>query len=175
VILTYETGTMSIRDAYQQHGVETYYRDLGQTYTNPHAARVMTHIQRWSHLDLNDTLDLCCGTGIVTQELLALDFTNIIGCDPFLHEIYRETTGCECYQRDFKQLSKGAEWKHRNIICSFGLHLCPTSLVPNLCWSLSQIARRLIIIGCGKKPQVVHYQVTDEWYYGRVLSRVCEL
>ena len=47
--------------------------------------------------------DLCCGNGLVTK-LLDRNIRSIKGIDPYMATQYREQTGKECFELDFKQI-----------------------------------------------------------------------
>lgn len=87
---------------------------------------------------------------------------------------YREQTGKECFELDFKQMSQNINLpKVNTIVCSFALHLCPESLLPNVLYNLSQLAQQLVIITPNKKPNITQFwEMTDEIVQERVRLRI---
>jgi len=145
---------MSIREIYKSIGVEAFYSG-GMRYENPHAREVETLIRN-NHitLPLENVLDLACGTGLVTSSLKTLGYQEVIGLDPFLSEEYTAQTGRTCYRMSFKDIINYGlpEQKFSCIICSFALHLCKYSMLPNLLWRLSERSNALVVISPSKFP-----------------------
>ena len=146
----------SIRDIYSEIGVETYY--LTMPYSNPHEKEVIKLLtENHQLLNLSNVLDLCCGDGLITTTLSNLGYNNIIGCDPFLFESYKNKTGKLCFQKSFLDIAKyGIPFlrtqKYSCIICSFGLHLCEPSLLPILLHWVSCATHQLVVIAPSKHP-----------------------
>jgi hypothetical protein len=153
---------MSIRSIYASIGVEVFYSS-GMAYENQHARQVEDLIRR-NHLalQLESVLDLACGNGLVTSSLQSLGYSNIIGIDPFLNTEYTKRTGCICHKLSFKDIiTKGFDYNFSCIICSFALHLCDKSMLPNLLWRLSDISNKLVIISPSKFPIIGKPHVED--------------
>lgn len=149
---------MQIRNQYSQFGVEKFYQDNAETYENPHEPIIHAHLNsciRDKSLKNGRILDLCCGTGQVTKLLQKNGFRNIEGIDPFTNLEYQKRTGCVAYNFDFKYIAtKGLPKQYDTIICSFALHLCPESLLPQVLWQLGESCKTLIILSPNKKPEI---------------------
>jgi len=142
----------SIRGYYESLGVDRYYAIHGSEYRNPHEQQVRTLLQQAEEEGLigNKVLDLCCGSGEVTCALPGHDIT---GVDPYTSEAYRKRTGKECLPLSFLDIAQGrlqGQWD--TIVCSFALHLCPESLLPQVLWQLRQVATTLVVITPHKRP-----------------------
>jgi predicted nicotinamide N-methyase len=148
-------------------GVDNYYSS-NINYQNPHAPEIIELIKR-NHLTLSlkRVLDLACGTGLVTTTLQKLGYSEIIGIDPFLYKEYTISTGCKSYNMSFKDIVRdGIQNDFSCIICSFALHLCERSLLPDLIWRLSERSDSLIVISPSKfpiigKPEVENFSLTS--------------
>jgi hypothetical protein len=102
-------------------------------YNNPHSKK-FNHIicQILKHIQLNNhvILDLSAGSGEITKELQkVLTLKNdIIGCDPYLFEQYKQLTNLKCHKYKFDDIihNKAIDFpKYFGIIfCSYALHLC---------------------------------------------------
>ena len=141
----------SIRNNYEKFGVDNYYKNNADTYKNPHIETIESLVGEIAN-DLKGLkiLDLCCGSGEITN---ILRDENIVGLDPYTFEVYEKRTGKYCYPFSFKDIAVGKlTEKFDAIICSFGLHLCEKSLLRTVLWQLSVIAETLIIITPNKNP-----------------------
>lgn len=149
---------MQIRNQYQKLGVAGFYKENSETYENPHEPIIHSHLEqliRSKMIKQGSILDLCCGTGQVTTFLKSKGFRDITGIDPYTNIEYQKRTNCRAYNFDFKYIAqKGLPRKYDTIICSFALHLCPESLLPQVLWSLSQSCETLILISPNKKPVI---------------------
>jgi hypothetical protein len=149
----------AIRAAYQQYGVEGFYRRFGGSYRNPHeqAIRAALHavVARW-HLPLDRVLDLACGSGEVTLALRELGCGAIDGVDPYTYQAYAERTGQPAERLTFEQIAEGAlnGRSYATIVCSFALHLVAISRLPALAMQLSQIGEVLLLLTPHKRPQL---------------------
>lgn len=149
---------MQIRNEYNKIGVEAFYKKNADTYENPHEPIIHSHLnQLIKNKTINNgrILDLCCGTGQVSLFLKKQGFRNIEGVDPFTNMEYQKRTDLKAYSFDFKYIAtKGLPKQYDTIICSFALHLCPESLLPQVLWQLSEATKTLIIISPNKKPDI---------------------
>lgn len=168
---------MSIRLQYASMGIDEYYKNHAREYVNPHLSIIHSHLT--NHFKTGDRnqaiLDLCCGGGEVTSFLSELGYNNIIGCDPFTHEVYRENTGLECLTQDFKSLAaSGLDKRFDTVVCSFAMHLCPPSMLPMVLYNLSTICDKLLIITPNKKPFIrdESFIFEGEIIFERVYSRL---
>lgn len=87
---------------------------------------------------------------------------------------YVEQTRKKCFDYDFTQLSQNANLpKVDTIVCSFALHLCEKSLLPNVLYNFSLIADKLIIITPNKKPEInLFWTLENETIQDKVRFRV---
>lgn len=146
---------MNIREQYTIHGVDRFYANYADEYVNPHHRQIACLLTRQIRDFDRSTrfLDLCCGSGIVTEILQSKQFENIDGCDPFLYRQYESNTNRKCFTYNFVDISQGCLTNDYDVVvCSFALHLCPTSLLPQLTYQLSRIAPKLIVISPSKYP-----------------------
>jgi hypothetical protein len=171
----------SIHDAYLACGPEKYYRDLGHAYRNPHESIIADLIDQivptWP-IDCSYVLDLAAGSGEVTLQLLKHDpAMQIDAIDPYTFPAYEHRTGRTCQRLNFQELASGAlrEKSYSLVVCSFALHLVEPSRLPGLCWELSQIAPRLLILTPHKRPELrpdFGWQLTHQIIHHRVRARL---
>lgn len=165
----------AIRNQYAKVGVENYYQTNANSYKNQHEGIITELIQESTEIiDYgNSVLDLCCGNGLATK-VLEQKVQHIVGNDPYMHKQYTEQTNQFCYKYDFKQLSQACPIeKVDTIICSFALHLCDESLLPNVLYNLSLMADTLVVITPNKKPQInMFWDLQNEIVQDRVRLRV---
>jgi SAM-dependent methyltransferase len=143
---------MSLRQHYEQFGVDKYYIDHSDKYVNYHYDQVKDLLIKNEYIN-GSILDLCCGNGEVTQVLQDLGHTNIKGCDPYTYQHYIDKTKKECYQYNFVHIMNNKlNEKFDTIICSFAMHLCP---IKDLSFMISNLTfNKLIIISPHKRPNL---------------------
>lgn len=143
----------SIRHKYQELGVEEFYKTQGNDYVNPHKDKLTKTVKIISNLwelDLNNSLDLCCGSGEITS---VLDCSE--GNDPYTYESYIKNTGKPCMTHTFDDIMHGKLTKQYNmIICSYALHLAEPSKLPQIIYQLSRICNQFLLISPHKKPEI---------------------
>lgn len=147
----------SVRDAYSVLGVEDFYKVIGNDYENPHLDDIKRSMEKITSYDLDFTnvLDLACGLGEVTNILSEKGIKNIEGCDPYLYNEYQNRTGKKCLKMTFEDIARnGLVNKYSSIFCSYAMHLCDKSSLPNLLWNLSMSCDNLVIISPNNKPTV---------------------
>jgi 2-polyprenyl-3-methyl-5-hydroxy-6-metoxy-1,4-benzoquinol methylase len=153
------TDPPSIREEYERHGAENFYRESGREYRNPHEAQIAEvvdeSLRRW-RLDLSNVLDLAAGSGEITLALRDHGVKKITGIDPFTFEAYQERAGAPAERITFEKIAKGALAKRRYslIVCSFAMHLCEKSRLPALAIQLSMICPTLLILTPHKRPTI---------------------
>lgn len=146
---------MNLREYYQADSIENYYKNVGIGYINYHHQDIKSSLEIIKKSLHGNILDLCCGTGLVTS---CLDDFSVSGCDPYLHEQYKFYTGKECLKYSFKDIINGKlDGWYDIIICSFALHLCEKSMLPNLLFQLSRITNKLIIISPSDALEIKDY------------------
>jgi len=160
-------------------GVQAFYERTGSRYRNPHepAVREALHqsLVRWQP-DLNNVLDLACGSGEATLALRQTGCTNITGMDPYTGSAYFERTGQNAEALTFEQISTGliSDRRYSLIVCSFALHLVAESRLPLVAYQLSLIAPALLILTPHKRPILRAewgWQIVDELIVDRVRAR----
>lgn len=147
----------AIRNLYEAHGAEAYYRDHPEEYANPHFPQIEALLQANFHrLDCSaGVLDFSAGGGEATLSLRKFGVENCTGCDPFTFELYKKNTGRPCLQWSFKDVIKGAPLGHYSlIVSSFAMHLCPAGDLFPLTWNLLQAAPLLLVITPHKRPEL---------------------
>lgn len=142
----------AIINEYKKHGVDNFYRLHSHDYENPHKAVVEDLIldakDKW-HINGN-VLDLCCGSGEVSNVLKDFD---VEGLDAYTKELYEKNTNNRCIQMTFKDIVRfGLEKSYDNVICSYALHLCEKSMLPMLLYQISQASNNLFVVTPHKKP-----------------------
>jgi SAM-dependent methyltransferase len=171
---------MSIRSAYQTHGVRAFYQQFGAEYRNPHEDAIRAALREaarvWA-LDLGNVLDLACGSGEVTLALRELGAVALAGIDPFTAEAYRARTGEPAETFTFEQIAAGAlEGRaYSLIVCSFALHLLEPSRLPGVCYALARLAPTLLVLTPHKRPHLRPewaWQLMGEFVEQRVRARV---
>ncbi len=144
----------AIRNMYSELGVDEFYKEYGNEYINPHADIIKKLL---SGIDVGEKiLDLCCGSGEVTR---CFPDKDIVGCDPYTHELYKKMTGREVLTYSFKDIVLGAlsNYRFNTVICSFALHLCEESMLNPVLYQLAMISDKLIILTPHKRPKINAY------------------
>ena len=170
----------AIRNEYERVGVERFYAEHGGDYRNPHEPQVATLIRDLVNahsLDVSTVLDLAAGSGEATLALLAAGAKHVDAIDPFTAEAYTRRTGRPCEPLTFADLAAGAIANRRYslIVCSFALHLCEPSRLPQLLWQLAEISPRLMILTPHKRPTIEaewRWRLIEERIVDRVRGRV---
>lgn len=170
----------SIREEYEEYGVQQFYREQGAAYHNPHEPAIVALLQQivpaWS-LDLQHVLDLACGSGEVTLALQMLGGSRIDGIDPYTGTAYYQRTGQLAEPYTFEQIATGAlvDRRYTLIVCSYALHLVAASWLPTLAFRLSRIGDTLLIITPHKRPEIKAkwgWSLLNETVVDRVRSRL---
>lgn len=169
----------SVREGYQELGVEGYYQKNAMTYSNPHREIINNLLNKFlfHEMELDKDariLDLCCGSGEVTNYLKERGFNNVVGLDPYTYDLYKNKTNQPCLKMDFKDIanSKLVNEKFDIIFCSFALHLAEPSMLPMILYNLKQSSDNLVIITPHKKPDIKDfYTLQDEYYSTKIRLR----
>lgn len=167
--------------AWYEDGVAEHYAAHGSTYRNPHEPTVSAAVGRacstWP-LDLTNVLDLAAGSGEFSRAILAVTpEATAVGMDPFTCEAYRRHTGASCERMSFADIAAGSLRRRQFSLvgCSFAMHLCPRSLLPQLCLELAQAAGQLLILTPHKRPIVREswgWTLVEEFVEQRVRVRL---
>lgn len=152
---------MSIRQRYQELGVDKFYQDFGSQYRNPHELCLKPLIQEVfsqerNSEDPNPILDLACGSGEISIALMELGYNNIKATDPYTADNYFQRTGLKAEEYSFEDIAEGAlsDRRYSLVICSYALYLCSPSVLPNCCWQLSLICPKLVVLTPHKNPKI---------------------
>ncbi|MEO6724657.1 MAG: methyltransferase domain-containing protein [Blastocatellia bacterium] len=173
----------AIRTHYEEHGVEGYYLQFGAQYRNPHEVIIREILQeagRLWQLNLNQVLDLACGSGEATLALRDLGGGHIDGVDPHTGEAYLARTGQQAEAISFEQIAAGAlaGRQYSLIVCSFAMHLIDESWLPALLAQLGLISGSLLILTPHKRPAIKAawgWKLEDEFVSERVRARLYRL
>lgn len=148
----------SIRHHYETLGPERFYQIHGTEYRNPHEAALRECLRWCIHewgLDIGNVLDLACGSGEVTLEILAQGGKST-GIDPFTGDAYLARTGQHAEQMDFATIAaKGfGDRQFSLVVCSYALHLIEPSRLALLVYQLGQAAPALLVLSPNKRPNL---------------------
>ena len=146
----------AIRNRYEALGVEGYYKQFGEGYSNPHFQQIQELIDRNLHrFDLSHALDLCCGAGEVSGVLQKHGHTTTAS-DPYTQAAFLENIGRTCLSYSFDDIIKGAFGGERfsTIFCSFALHLCDEPKLYPLVHQLLQPDNQFVVITPHKRPDL---------------------
>lgn len=169
----------SIRNEYEQVGVDDFYKKIGGEYRNPHFNDIRKSLKKINEkklVDFSDVLDLSCGTGEVTTILNELGYYNVEGLDPYLCNFYEKNTGYKCLEYSFMDIKKGVlnDKNYSTIVCSYALHLADESLLSDIFWNLSLISKYLVIITPNRKPNVsqISWEDIDSFSIGKSKTKI---
>ncbi|KAI5843915.1 hypothetical protein DFP73DRAFT_527167 [Morchella snyderi] len=163
--------SVSFRDAYTTHGVDNYYTLVANTYKNPHEPGVQKALRLiLESIPYYRLLDLAAGSGEATITAVHWFSTRrpsyqllISAHDPFTASLYTTRTGGRpCGTQSFRDIQTGglevspgrSSTKNDVVVCSFALHLCPSSEVWGLLYTLSCECRWLVVLAPHKRPEV---------------------
>ena len=191
------SASSAIRTNYESMGVENYYIKHGDSYRNPHELKINNALNKllfndkniWiKQIDFSYILDLCCGSGEITMYLkkYLMNKKNknnkdinmrIDAIDPFTYNAYLNRTGMKAYKYNFQDIQNGILWElltdndhYSLIVCSYALHLCQQTRLSSVCYCLSMVGEKLLIITPHKRPiidkkmgwQLLHENVCDK-------------
>ncbi|MCH2044001.1 MAG: hypothetical protein MK212_07630 [Saprospiraceae bacterium] len=161
-----------IRKLYERLGVDRFYQDYGDQYTNPHEAQVKQLVlQNQERLDYSSVLDFCAGGGEVSQILLNLGYVDFKASDPYTYRLYEQKLGKKCEKWSFDQVLRGQmSGEYSCIICSFAMHLCDENKLYNLCVQLFQHTASLVILTPHKRPVLENFEGIDLVFEDHVLT-----
>ena len=93
-----------------------------------------------------------------------------------MYRLYMKETGKRCYQYGFDNLQTGClKENFDTIICSFALHLCPKSRLPDVLWNLGMSAPCLIVISPNKNPQcdgISGWALSENYSLNRIKMKI---
>ena len=100
--------------------------------------------------------------------------------DPFTYNAYLNRTGMKAYKYTFEDIQNGILWELLNdkdydhyslIICSYALHLCEETRLLSVCYCLSMVGDKLLIITPHKRP-VIDEKMGWKLLYDNVFDKV---
>ncbi len=155
-------GSGGFREKYGA-GVDKYYTDHGDTYTNPHETALLEVIaqcidswmpKRYPTLAGIKVLDLACGSGEASLAFQSRGVESVVGCDPYTYKAFEDRTHLPVRKDTFMEIALGSmgDCKYDIIVCSYALHLAPVSTMSALCVSLAMISKYLLIVSPHKFP-----------------------
>ncbi len=150
---------MKLTDEYNEAGTpEQFYRDKGAQYRNPQERDVRAMLRRQlSPTELDHVLDLACGSGEATLEVVAMGGRTTC-VDPFCGAACTERTGQECLPFSFESICHGECFFEPDsfsaVICSFALHLLDESYLPAILAVLASWSPVLIVLSPHKRPHI---------------------
>jgi hypothetical protein len=142
--------------AWYEQGVASHYHQHATDYRNPHEPIVhelLRHAYEHVRMDWSHVLDLAAGSGEVTRGIRECA-QQISAADPFTHTGYTQATGLACREMSFEQIANGQLEGERFsiVICSFAMHLCALSVLPQLSLALARVSPTLVILTPHKRP-----------------------
>ncbi len=146
---------LKIYDEYKKHGVDGYYKDHNQEYSNPHSQKIEELYLKYLKELIGSNkklLDIACGDGLIGRLVEKYNNTCIIqGTDPYF--INKYTT----YTYSFQDISMGKLQNQYDIaICSYAFHLINLKWTFNFLLELANITDTFIIITPSKKISINH-------------------
>jgi hypothetical protein len=178
-------GLKGFTGVYNSVGAPEYYSQdsVKCTYRNPHSKKFGVIVDRiiekldFASENFGAVLDLACGGGEISCLLQKYGEekvpNEILGCDPYLHELYRLKTGLQCFDYSFEDIISGKrncqkqilgklERKLGVIICSYAMHLCDE--VTKLCKVLSTMTKFLCVITPHGLPYITKAMNFEPFY-----------
>jgi ubiquinone/menaquinone biosynthesis C-methylase UbiE len=138
----------SIRQQYEQCGVDSYYLEHGGGYENPHAQDVVKCLRYFYSKEKHmKVLDFACGDGLVSKRIG--NQSKIIGCDGYLYERYTKETGNRCHKHTFQDICDFNNFIENNfdlIVFSYAIDLVESSYIQQLLYRLSTIGKEMLVI-----------------------------
>lgn len=139
----------TIFDNYKQYGIDVYYQNFSDKYSNPHYQDIISCLQLINFNSSHNFLDLFCGDGIITSYLLTKNCKNILGCDKYMDNIYKEKCGKKCFNFSFEDIALNYNifnQKFDTIIISYAFDLVPNYFKSMIIIHLSMICENLILL-----------------------------
>lgn len=136
-----------------------FYAETGAGYRNPHEPQarrcIKIAVEKWSP-DLKHVLDLAAGSGEATLALRELGARQIGGIDPYTADAYAARTGAAAERFSFADVAAGAlaGRSYSLVVCSFALHLCEPSRLPQVAQQLSLVGDALLVLTPHKRPVI---------------------
>lgn len=138
----------SIREQYDVLGIDQYYLNHSDDYTNPHERDVVECLaQCYDENRHKAVFDFACGDGLVSKWIGDLSY--IVGNDCYMKDRYINETGNKCYDCsffDFINFNNTIEEKFDLTVISYALDLCNIDILPTLLYRLALISKELMII-----------------------------
>ncbi len=136
---------MKIRESYNQSGVDGYYSEQSDSYSNPHTAFVKECLDS-IQIDGPRIIDFGCGDGLVTKHLMKNKSLTFVGIDKYMADRYSRETKFQAVSLGFDEMINGIDVQADVAICSYVIDLIPDTFIKQVMWSLSQSVERIITI-----------------------------
>lgn len=130
-------------------GVEKFYEENSESYSNPHAIYVKACLERLNLPSNLKVLDVGCGDGLVTKILHHYGNRTLSGIDKHMSERYTRETGYPCRDYSFEEISRGfTEWDgpYDVAVCSYMVDLIPASYMAGFFWHLAKNSQNIVTI-----------------------------
>ena len=138
----------SIRNQYEEFGVDNYYLEHGDEYQNPHAQDVIKCLRYFYCKEkYRKILDFACGDGLVSKWIGKR--SEVVGCDGYLQERYKRETGNRCYNHTFQDICNFNNFIENNfdlIVFSYAIDLVDRNYINQLLYRLSTISTEMLVI-----------------------------
>ena len=168
-------GFDSLREAYEEVGVDGYYADHGAAYRNPHEPILIEALclafSKMEEAGLIDAstrplrvLDYACGSGEGhiainnwvdgRSERLAASVT---AADPYTYASYEKRMGYPCQRWSFEDISGGVLQEHPPfdvVVGAFCLHLIDKSFLRTTLTALARACDVLVVASPHKRPHI---------------------
>ena len=168
-------GFDSLREAYEEVGVDGYYADHGAAYRNPHEPILIealclafSKLEEAGLIDASTrplrVLDYACGSGeghlaIINwvdgrSERLAASVT---AADPYTYMSYEKRMGYPCQRWSFEDISGGVLEEHPPfdvVVGAFCLHLIDKSFLRTTLMALARACDVLVVASPHKRPHI---------------------
>lgn len=137
-----------IRNEYQAIGIDTYYSEKGDEYSNPHSKDAVSCLNAVWNDSWTSVLDFACGDGLMTKALSSRKIPNIVGCDKFMSSRYEKETQKNCLKLSFEEV---ANFEHELpltdiVVFSYAIDIVPSTYLSGLLYALSCSTEYLLVI-----------------------------
>lgn len=162
------------------NGVESFYKDNGKDYKNPHEDRVVRVLRAMApHLHkrvISSVIDIACGSGEASLALLQWFPYKVTFVDPYTKAaLLKRIPEATCLEYHFLDLIE-KEWPcHDLAVVSYAYHLLPKSLETLFCMTLASRVKHLLLVHPHKKRKnIPHFSFQCETKYDQTVAYLYE-